>query len=71
MSTAQTLKWTHQAVSLVFIPASLCRLFKKPMFRHILVCGVPWVVMGARGSVVVKALCRKPEGRWFETRRVE
>jgi hypothetical protein len=24
--------------------------------------------MGARGSVVVKALCYKPEGRGFETR---
>jgi hypothetical protein len=23
---------------------------------------------GARGSVVVKALCYKPEGRWFDTR---
>jgi hypothetical protein len=26
---------------------------------------------GARGSVVVKALCYKPEGRGFETRRGE
>jgi hypothetical protein len=25
-----------------------------------------WV--GASGSVVVKALCNKPEGRWFDTR---
>jgi hypothetical protein len=25
---------------------------------------------GARGSVVVKALCYKPEGRGFETREV-
>jgi hypothetical protein len=25
-------------------------------------------IMGARGSVVVKALCYKPEGRGFETR---
>jgi hypothetical protein len=25
-------------------------------------------VMGVRGSVVVKALCYKPEGRGFETR---
>jgi hypothetical protein len=25
-------------------------------------------VKGARGSVVVKALCYKPEGRGFETR---
>jgi hypothetical protein len=24
--------------------------------------------MGVCGSVVVKALCYKPEGRWFETR---
>jgi hypothetical protein len=24
--------------------------------------------MGARGNVVVKALCYKPEGRGFETR---
>jgi hypothetical protein len=23
---------------------------------------------GARGSIVVKALCYKPEGRWFDTR---
>jgi hypothetical protein len=23
---------------------------------------------GARGSAVVKALCYKPEGRWFDTR---
>jgi hypothetical protein len=27
-----------------------------------------WCTMGARGSVVVKALCYKPEGRGFETR---
>jgi hypothetical protein len=26
------------------------------------------IVLGARGSVVVKALCYKPEGRAFETR---
>jgi hypothetical protein len=26
------------------------------------------IIMGARGSVVVKALCYKPEGRGFETR---
>jgi hypothetical protein len=26
------------------------------------------LVLGARGSVVVKALCYKPEGRGFETR---
>jgi hypothetical protein len=26
------------------------------------------LVLGARGSVVVKALCYKPEGRRFETR---
>jgi hypothetical protein len=25
----------------------------------------------ARGSVLVKALCYKPEGRWFDTRRGE
>jgi hypothetical protein len=25
-------------------------------------------VLGARGNVVVKALCYKPEGRGFETR---
>jgi hypothetical protein len=25
-------------------------------------------ILGARGSVVVKALCYKPEGRWFDTR---
>jgi hypothetical protein len=24
--------------------------------------------MGERGSIVVEALCYKPEGRWFETR---
>jgi hypothetical protein len=24
--------------------------------------------LGARGIVVVKALCYKPEGRWFDTR---
>jgi hypothetical protein len=29
---------------------------------------VLYVVRGARGSVVVKALCYKPEGREFETR---
>jgi hypothetical protein len=27
----------------------------------------PWHKVGARGSVVVKALCYKPEGRRFET----
>jgi hypothetical protein len=26
-----------------------------------------WINIGARGSVVVKALCYKPEGRGFET----
>jgi hypothetical protein len=26
------------------------------------------IILGARGSVVVKALCCKPEGRGFETR---
>jgi hypothetical protein len=28
----------------------------------------PYMNLGARGSVVVKALCYKPEGRGFETR---
>jgi hypothetical protein len=27
-----------------------------------------YIVYGAHGSVVVKALCYKPEGRGFETR---
>jgi hypothetical protein len=31
-------------------------------------CNVYQVGKGARGSVVVKALCYKPEGRGFETR---
>jgi hypothetical protein len=25
-------------------------------------------IYGARGSVVVKVLCYRPEGRWFDTR---
>jgi hypothetical protein len=29
---------------------------------------LPHKIMGARDSVVVKALCYKPEGRGFETR---
>jgi hypothetical protein len=29
---------------------------------------IAFVVIGARGSVVVKALCYKPECRGFETR---
>jgi hypothetical protein len=27
-----------------------------------------WLEVGARGSVVVKALCYKPEGRGFDSR---
>jgi hypothetical protein len=30
-----------------------------------------YIFIGARGSVVAKALCYKPEGRWFDTRRGE
>jgi hypothetical protein len=26
------------------------------------------VIIGARGSIVVKALCHNPKGRWFMTR---
>jgi hypothetical protein len=26
------------------------------------------IIIGARGSVLVNALCYKPENRWFETR---
>jgi hypothetical protein len=29
------------------------------------------IVTGTRGSVVVKALCYKPEGRGFDTRRCD
>jgi hypothetical protein len=29
---------------------------------------IPVLTQGVRGSVVVKALCYKPEGRGFETR---
>jgi hypothetical protein len=34
--------------------------------KHFPVC---CIIIGARGNVVVEALCYKPEGRWFETRR--
>jgi hypothetical protein len=29
---------------------------------------MPYIRVGARGSIVVKALCYKPEGRGFDTR---
>jgi hypothetical protein len=31
-------------------------------------CNMLFVIWGPRGSLVVKALGYKPEGRWFETR---
>jgi hypothetical protein len=34
---------------------------------HLFICSII-TVMGARGSVVVKALCYKPEGRGFDAR---
>jgi hypothetical protein len=37
----------------------------------ILIISYYYFLLGARGSVVVKALCYKPEGRGFKTRRGE
>jgi hypothetical protein len=28
---------------------------------------IPYIINGERSSVEVKALCYKPEGRWFDT----
>jgi hypothetical protein len=38
------------------------------LFWSILILVTVFMVMGARGSVVVKVLCYKPEGRGFDTR---
>jgi hypothetical protein len=38
-------------------------MFRRGLFIYLLI-----VYLGARGSVVVKALCYKPEGRGFDTR---
>jgi hypothetical protein len=50
------------------------RVVSQPVASRILLSSVELVSysysrFGARGSVVVKALCHKPEGRGFETRR--
>jgi hypothetical protein len=42
-------------------------LISKIKGRNVFLAKLPDYI-GARGSVVVKALCYKPEGRGFETR---
>jgi hypothetical protein len=45
------------------------------LYYFVSACLLPRIIglykYGARGSVVVKALCHKPEGRGFDTRRGE
>jgi hypothetical protein len=48
--------------------------YLQPLHSHMYVCMYVsryvcmYVMCGARGSIVVKALCYKPEGRGFDTR---
>jgi hypothetical protein len=57
---------SHVLVALIFLLSLMTRSLKFGDYFYNFVGYSDYI--GARGSVVVKALCYKPEGRGFETR---
>jgi hypothetical protein len=58
---------TKQLVQRIILLAKYIRILFKDI-RFIIIIIIIIIIIGARGSVVAKTLCYKPEGRGFDSR---